>query len=115
MDPIVLCNHRTNHTFHSNACATYNCWEFIQELLQCLHFEVASFGAPTKTICCAHGTVPHMQRLLNYTLSSPISQTCYIKPFYLCAVLSQQARLLTATPTLTSSLLCMKVHVFPNS
>lgn len=56
-------------------------WECIQELLQCLHFVVAAFVLPSGTICCAHGTVPQTFILLNYTLSSPICQTCYIKLF----------------------------------
>lgn len=105
-------NSTTHRTLHSSACSTCNCWDFIQELLQCLHFVAAAFGMPAGTICCAHGTVPHT--VLNYKLSNPISQTCSIKTLYPCAVCSQQALLSSATPTLSPSLTCMQVHAFPS-
>lgn len=40
-------------------------------------FVLTAVGVPTGAICCAHGTVAH--RVLNYTLSNPICQTCSTK------------------------------------
>lgn len=102
------------HTTLSRAMLlTYDCWECIQKVLHCLHFVVTSLVLPSGTICCAHGTVPQMFGLLNYTLSSPICQTCYIKLFM--HVLYLASRHWCSLLHLHSQLLCMQVHAFPNS